>query len=53
MRKANTWTYMVKKVLDARDKKIKVHLDKQNVTPQDPLQGRDGHFTPQTRRLKV
>ena len=23
------------------------------VTPQDPLQGRDGHFTPQTRRLKV
>ena len=24
-----------------------------HVTPQDPLQGRDGHFTPQTRRLKV
>ncbi|RVX11462.1 Retrovirus-related Pol polyprotein from transposon RE1 [Vitis vinifera] len=24
-----------------------------DVTPQDPLQGRDGHFTPQTRRLKV
>ena len=23
------------------------------VTPQDPLQGRDGHFTSQTRRLKV
>ena len=23
------------------------------VTPQDPLQGRDGHFTPQTQRLKV
>ena len=22
-------------------------------TPQDPLQGRDGHFTPQARRLKV
>ena len=24
-----------------------------NVTPQDPLQGRDGHFTLQTRRLTV
>ena len=24
-----------------------------SVTPQEPLQGHDGHFTPQTRRLKV
>ena len=36
--KANVYSYGIK-VLD--------------VTPQDPLQGRDGHFTPQTRRLKV
>ena len=30
-----------------------ISRDDEPVTPQDPLQGRDGHFTPQTRRLKV
>ena len=32
---------------------VETHWQVQHVTPQNPLQGHDGHFTPQAQRLKV
>ena len=32
---------------------IETHWQVQHVTPQNPLQGHDGHFTPQAQRLKM
>ena len=32
---------------------VETHWQVQRVIPQNPLQGHDSHFTPQTQRLKV